>query len=63
MWQFARCRLRRACAAPFLSLETSTDDRLLANNHRIVKRLAKALIDCAYAQAGLNLCWLHILHS
>ena len=28
----------------------------------VFKRLAKLWSDCAYAQAGLSLCWLHIPH-
>ena len=31
-------------------------------SHRILKRLAKALIRLRDAQAGLSLCWSHIPH-
>ena len=49
---------------PPFSLETQNDVKSVLNTHRIFKRLAKALIRlrvyCAYAQADLRLCWLHI---
>ena len=46
MWHYDECRLRGACAASLLSLETPNDDMFSQkyNTHREFKRLAKALI-------------------
>ena len=60
MWHSDKCKLRPACGA---SLEAYTL-QMMFGQHRIVKRLAKALIRLrVYVQADLRLCWSHIPHS
>ena len=62
MWQFDKCRFRRACAA---SVKLSNVQWCSVSSLRVIEYSndkQRLWSDCAYAQAGLSLCWPHIPH-
>ena len=62
IWHFDKCRLRRACLALFKlrnSKWCSVSSLAVIEYPSDKQRLWS---DCAYAQAGLSLCWSHIPH-
>ena len=60
MWHFDKCRLRQACTASFQlrSFKLCSDSSLTLLEYLGDKQ--RLWSDCAYAQADLRLCWLHI---
>ena len=60
MWYFDKCRFRRACAASFKlsNLKWCSVSSLRVITYSNDKQ--RLWSDCAYAQAGLSLCWSHV---